>query len=118
MLTMENLRLMPPSRVRATLTLSLGKATRHSRTRARKLSANAWRRQVSQLFSPFDLGGLPLKNRVVIAPMCQYSTEHSNAGGWHRIHLGHQVLSDAGLMILEATAVEPQGRIRPADLGL
>jgi len=73
---------------------------------------------VSQLFSPFDLGPLRLKNRIVIAPMCQYSAEHGNATDWHLIHLGHLALSGAGLLILEATAVTPEGRISPTDLGL
>ena len=73
---------------------------------------------MSQLFSPFDLGPLRLKNRIVIAPMCQYSAEHGNATDWHLIHLGHLALSGAGLLILEATAVTPEGRISPTDLGL
>ncbi|MDP1686564.1 MAG: oxidoreductase, partial [Hydrogenophaga sp.] len=73
---------------------------------------------MSQLFSPFDLGPLHLKNRIVIAPMCQYSAEHGNATDWHLIHLGHLALSGAGLLILEATAVTPEGRISPTDLGL
>ena len=70
------------------------------------------------LFSPFALGTLRLANRIVIAPMCQYSAEDGKATDWHLIHLGHLALSGAGLMIIEATAVEPEGRISPADLGL
>ena len=70
------------------------------------------------LFSPFSLGGLSLANRIVIAPMCQYSAEDGKATDWHLIHLGHLALSGAGLMIIEATAVEPEGRISPDDLGL
>lgn len=73
---------------------------------------------MSQLFSPFALGPLRLKNRIVIAPMCQYSADHGNATDWHLIHLGHLALSGAGLLILEATAVTPEGRISPTDLGL
>lgn len=73
---------------------------------------------MTQLFSPFALGSLTLANRIVIAPMCQYSAEHGNAGDWHLIHLGQLALSGAGLLILEATAVEPDGRISPGDLGL
>lgn len=72
----------------------------------------------SQLFQPFDLGGLKLANRIVIAPMCQYSAEDGSATDWHLIHLGNLALSGAGLLILEATAVEPEGRISPDDLGL
>jgi 2,4-dienoyl-CoA reductase-like NADH-dependent reductase (Old Yellow Enzyme family) len=73
---------------------------------------------MSALFSPISLGDLPLKNRIVIAPMCQYSADNGAATDWHMIHLGHLSLSGAGLMIIEATAVEPEGRISPADLGL
>ncbi|MFC0388431.1 NADH:flavin oxidoreductase/NADH oxidase [Muricoccus vinaceus] len=73
---------------------------------------------MSRLFEPLQLGGLRLENRIVIAPMCQYSAEDGAAGDWHLIHLGHLALSGAGLMILEATAVSPVGRISPGDLGL
>jgi 2,4-dienoyl-CoA reductase-like NADH-dependent reductase (Old Yellow Enzyme family) len=74
--------------------------------------------RMSQLFSPFSLGELVLKNRIVIAPMCQYSADNGDATDWHLIHLGQLALSGAGLLIIEATAVEPEGRISPADLGL
>jgi 2,4-dienoyl-CoA reductase-like NADH-dependent reductase (Old Yellow Enzyme family) len=70
------------------------------------------------LFSPISLKGLTLTNRIVIAPMCQYSASDGQATDWHLIHLGHLALSGAGLLILEATAVEPEGRISPDDLGL
>jgi 2,4-dienoyl-CoA reductase-like NADH-dependent reductase (Old Yellow Enzyme family) len=73
---------------------------------------------MSQLFSPWQLGPLALPNRIVIAPMCQYSATEGTPGDWHMIHLGHLALSGAGLMILEATAVSPEGRISPGDLGL
>lgn len=73
---------------------------------------------MSQLFSPYALGDLRLKNRIVIAPMCQYSAQDGNAGDWHQLHLGHLLLSGAGLLMLEATAVTPEGRISPQDLGL
>lgn len=72
----------------------------------------------SRLFQPIQLGGLTLPNRIVIAPMCQYSAENGDASDWHLIHLGGLALSGAGLLILEATAVEPEGRISAADLGL
>lgn len=72
----------------------------------------------SQLFQPLRIGALNLENRIVIAPMCQYSAQDGMAGSWHLIHLGHLALSGAGLLFIEATAVEPQGRITPADLGL
>jgi 2,4-dienoyl-CoA reductase-like NADH-dependent reductase (Old Yellow Enzyme family) len=73
---------------------------------------------MSLLFSSFSLGSLSLKNRIVIAPMCQYSADDGSATDWHMIHLGHLALSGAGLLIIEATAVEPAGRITPSDLGL
>ncbi|MFZ6849600.1 NADH:flavin oxidoreductase/NADH oxidase [Undibacterium sp. RuRC25W] len=73
---------------------------------------------MSALFSPISLGKLNLKNRIVIAPMCQYSAVDGKPTDWHLIHLGGLALSGAGLLIIEATAVEPIGRISPADLGL
>jgi len=73
---------------------------------------------VSHLFSPLSLGPLSLSNRIVIAPMCQYSADDGRASDWHAQHLGTLSQSGAGLLILEATAVEPRGRISWADLGL
>ena len=73
---------------------------------------------MSQLFSPISLGPLLLPNRIAIAPMCQYSAIDGLATDWHLIHLGHLALSGAALMIIEATAVLPEGRISPGDLGL
>ena len=73
---------------------------------------------MSNLFSPWMLGPLELENRIVIAPMCQYSAVDGNAQDWHLIHLGNLALSGAGMLIIEATAVSPEGRITPGDLGL
>ncbi|RXX82055.1 hypothetical protein DD591_03510 [Klebsiella pneumoniae] len=73
---------------------------------------------MSHLFSATRIGQLTLDNRIVIAPMCQYSADEGKATSWHRIHLGQLAFSGAGLLILEATAVEPAGRISPGDLGL
>ena len=73
---------------------------------------------MSQLLSPYNIGNLALPNRIVIAPMCQYSADEGKATSWHEIHLGHLALSGAGLLIIEATAVAPEGRISPQDLGL
>jgi 2,4-dienoyl-CoA reductase-like NADH-dependent reductase (Old Yellow Enzyme family) len=73
---------------------------------------------MSQLFQPIRLGGLDLSNRIVIAPMCQYSADAGCATDWHMIHLGQLSLSGAGLLIIEATAVEAVGRITPKDVGL
>ncbi len=72
----------------------------------------------SMLFSPVTLGPLQLPNRIVIAPMCQYSSVDGLPTDWHTIHLGNLALSGAGLLIIEATAVTPHGRISPDDLGL
>ena len=71
-----------------------------------------------RLFDRFSLGPLLLDNRIVIAPMCQYSAVDGTANDWHLIHLGHLALSGAGLLIVEATAVTAEGRITPGDLGL
>jgi 2,4-dienoyl-CoA reductase-like NADH-dependent reductase (Old Yellow Enzyme family) len=73
---------------------------------------------MSTLFSPITLGPLQLPNRIVVAPMCQYSARDGFATDWHMIHLGHLALSGAALLILEATAVTEDGRISPDDLGL
>lgn len=72
----------------------------------------------SILFSPYALGKLQLANRIAIAPMCQYSADNGEASDWHLIHLGNLSHSGAALLFLEATAVEPEGRISPQDLGL
>ena len=73
---------------------------------------------MSQLFEPFQIGPLRLANRIIIAPMCQYSASEGSALDWHLIHLGHLALSGAGLLIVEATAVSAEGRITAGDLGL
>ena len=73
---------------------------------------------MSRLFSPLALGPLPLSNRIVIAPMCQYSADEGRATDWHAFHWPNLAQSGAALAIIEATAVEPRGRISWADLGL
>jgi NADPH2 dehydrogenase len=73
---------------------------------------------MSALFSPFVVRDMTLPNRVVISPMCQYSADHGRATAWHLMHLGSLALSGAGMLCIEATAVEADGRISPADLGL
>ena len=72
----------------------------------------------AQLFTPYRVGALELRNRIVIAPMCQYSAVDGSATDWHLIHLGHLALSGAALLTIEATAVSPDGRISARDLGL
>ncbi|TCL91293.1 2,4-dienoyl-CoA reductase-like NADH-dependent reductase (Old Yellow Enzyme family) [Rhizobium sp. PP-WC-2G-219] len=71
-----------------------------------------------KLFSPIDVGGLTLRNRIVIAPMCQYSAENGEMSDWHLTHLGMLAQSGAGLLTIEATAVTPEGRISFGDVGL
>lgn len=73
---------------------------------------------MSQLFSPITIGSLQLDNRIVIAPMCMFSANDGVASDWHLMHLGNLALSGAGLLIIESTAVAPEGRITYADLGL
>jgi len=73
---------------------------------------------MSALFSPLEVGSLRLANRIVIAPMCQYSAIDGCMSDWHVIHLGHLALSGASLLTIEATAVTPEGRISYGDVGL
>lgn len=72
----------------------------------------------AKLFTPLDVGGLGLANRIVIAPMCQYSAIDGCMTDWHLIHLGQLALSGAALLMIEATAVTPEGRITYGDVGL
>lgn len=71
-----------------------------------------------KLFEPITIGGLTLDNRIVIAPMCQYSAVDGCMTDWHVMHLGQLAASGAGLLTIEATAVVPEGRISYADVGL
>ena len=71
-----------------------------------------------RLFTPFHLGKVPLPNRIVVSPMCQYSAVDGSANDWHLMHLGSLAISGAGLLFVEATAVNAQGRITPGCLGL
>jgi 2,4-dienoyl-CoA reductase-like NADH-dependent reductase (Old Yellow Enzyme family) len=73
---------------------------------------------MAALFTPFRVGNLQLENRIVIAPMCEYSAVDGCMTAWHLIHLGHLALSGAALLTIEATAVSPEGRITYADVGL
>jgi len=72
----------------------------------------------SPLFEPITLGGVTLANRIAVSPMCQYSAINGSATDWHLQHLGSLSLSGAGVLVLEATAVEQVGRITPRCLGL
>src|SRR3954467_12640110 len=70
------------------------------------------------LFEPLVLRGLTLRNRIGVSPMCQYSSEDGFANDWHLVHLGSHAVGGAALVIAEASAVSPEGRITPQDLGL
>jgi 2,4-dienoyl-CoA reductase-like NADH-dependent reductase (Old Yellow Enzyme family) len=70
------------------------------------------------LFSPLTIRSIELKNRIVVSPMCQYSSKDGFANDWHLVHLGSRAVGGAALVITEAAAVSPEGRISPADLGI
>jgi len=78
------------------------------------------RMPASALFEPLTLRGVTVRNRIWVAPMCQYSAEQRDGmpGDWHLVHLGSFATGGAGLVITEATAVTPEGRIAPEDLGI
>ena len=73
---------------------------------------------MSHLFSPLVIRGVTLRNRVAVSPMCQYSSTDGFATDWHLVHLGSRAVGGASLVIAESTAVTPEGRISPHDLGL
>jgi 2,4-dienoyl-CoA reductase-like NADH-dependent reductase (Old Yellow Enzyme family) len=73
---------------------------------------------MSALFSSLALRGLVLPNRIVVSPMCQYMAQNGKPTSWHLMHLGTMAISGAAMVCIEASAVEPEGRITPADLGL
>ena len=70
------------------------------------------------LFEPLKIREVILKNRIAVAPMCQYSADDGFVNDWHLVHLGSRAVGGAGLIIMEATAVTPEGRITPKDLGI
>jgi 2,4-dienoyl-CoA reductase-like NADH-dependent reductase (Old Yellow Enzyme family) len=73
---------------------------------------------MTRLFDPLTIRSVSFPNRLVVSPMCQYSSEDGFANDWHLVHLGSRAVGGAGLIIMEATAVVPEGRITPHDLGL
>ena len=73
---------------------------------------------MAKLFSPFRLRSLEMRNRIVVSPMCEYSAIDGFSNEWHLVHLGSRAVGGAGLIITEATAVSPEGRITPDDLGI
>jgi 2,4-dienoyl-CoA reductase-like NADH-dependent reductase (Old Yellow Enzyme family) len=73
---------------------------------------------MTHLFEPLTIRSVTLRNRIGVSPMCQYSAEDGVANEWHLVHLGSRAAGGAGLIIAEATAVAPEGRITPGDIGL
>jgi len=73
---------------------------------------------MATLFTPLNIKSVTLKNRIVVSPMCEYSSVDGFANEWHLVHLGSRAVGGAGLIITEATAVSPEGRISPDDLGI
>ncbi|UPK66960.1 NADH:flavin oxidoreductase/NADH oxidase [Chitinophaga filiformis] len=73
---------------------------------------------MAALFSPLQIRNITFRNRITVSPMCEYSSENGFANDWHLVHLGSRAVGGAGLIITEAAAVSPEGRISPADLGI
>ena len=73
---------------------------------------------MAKLFDEFRLKDVILRNRIAVSPMCQYSSDDGFPNDWHFVHLGSRAVGGAGLVIVEATAVSPEGRISPADSGI
>ncbi len=72
----------------------------------------------AHLFAPLALRGITLPRRIVVSPMCQYSSRDGFASDWHLVHLGSRAVGGAALVMTEASAVTPEGRISPQDLGI
>src|ERR1019366_2433596 len=75
-------------------------------------------KNMAQLFDPLPIRGITLQNRIVVSPMCQYSSHDGFANDWHLVHLGGFAVGGASLVFTEATAVTPEGRITSGDLGI
>jgi 2,4-dienoyl-CoA reductase-like NADH-dependent reductase (Old Yellow Enzyme family) len=73
---------------------------------------------MARLFEPLTLRGVTLRNRIAVSPMCEYSSRDGFASDWHLVHLGSRAVGGAGLVLTEASAVTPEGRISPDDLGI
>lgn len=73
---------------------------------------------MASLFQQYQLKDITLRNRVAVSPMCQYSSDDGYPSDWHLVHLGSRAVGGAGLVVVEATAVSPEGRISPADSGI
>ena len=74
--------------------------------------------EAPHLFTPLTIGDITFRNRILVSPMCQYSSVDGFANDWHLVHLGSRAVGGAGAVIMEATAVEARGRISPQDQGI
>lgn len=74
--------------------------------------------KMSALFSPLTIKNIVFRNRIAVSPMCQYSSEDGFTNDWHLVHLGSRAVGGAALVMVEATAVSPEGRISPDDVGI
>src|SRR5436190_24260719 len=83
-----------------------------------KDSASLHNVEMPHLFDPLPLRSLTLSNRIVVSPMCQYSSQDGFANDWHFVHLGTRATGGAALVMTEASAVTADGRISPQDLGI
>lgn len=75
-------------------------------------------RRGPKLFEPLEIRGVTIRNRIMVSPMCQYSSDEGTPTDWHLVHLGSRAVGGAGLVMAEATAVEARGRITPGDSGI
>src|SRR5438128_9712638 len=73
---------------------------------------------MAKLFEPLQIKSIELKNRIVVSPMCQYSSVDGFANDWHLVHLGSRAVGGSGIVFTEAAAVSAVGRITPHDLGI
>lgn len=73
---------------------------------------------MAHLFDPLSIRGITFQNRVAVSPMCQYSSQDGFANDWHLVHIGSHAVGGAALVFMEASAVTPEGRISPEDLGI
>ena len=73
---------------------------------------------MSMLLTPLTIRDVTFRNRIVVSPMCEYSSRDGFANDWHLVHLGSRAIGGAGLILTEASAVTEDGRISPADLGI
>src|ERR1700737_3131471 len=73
---------------------------------------------MTQLFDPLTIRSVKFRNRIFVSPMCQYSSENGLPNDWHLVHLGSRAVGGAALVMVEASAVSPEGRITPVDSGI